>query len=164
MIGMPAFSPSRLWFPLFLVGVRITALCIPCSIEPTFDSTMVHGGFPAPPKVAVVKVTGPLETLIEVGIATGFKGAEEAPGLTDLVRADSLASDMTYSVFGGLVVVTTDAVEAVVRLDVFSKEGLSPTKDALLASAMEGCKGNLLEDDVLIVGIPRVRWIESGTC
>lgn len=52
----------------------------------------------------VVNVTAPGATADVLCKVIGFKGKDVNSLPTDLVSAESLASDMTYKVFGGLVV------------------------------------------------------------
>lgn len=94
------------------VEVRMTVLVVFCRMGPTLECTRLQGGLAGVAEVKVTALGGELaeddEQADEEGvwIPTGFRGAPAASAITDLVSADSLASDMTYRVFMGLVAVT----------------------------------------------------------
>lgn len=107
-----AFSPlcprGRSPFMAASVDVSITVLEAVCRTGPTLECTRLQGGGTC---VEGAKVTAPAEVAEEEAAAPAwttvvFNGTEAASAMTDFVSADSLASDITYSVFMGLVVVT----------------------------------------------------------
>lgn len=98
-------------FMVASVEVRMTVLEAVCRMGPTLECIRLLGGLGAPASREVAKVTGPAGELVEEeeGWRPGsLRGTEVASSITDLVSADSLASDMTYSVFMGLAVVTAE--------------------------------------------------------
>lgn len=75
-----------------------------CRTEPILDSTTVQAAFDVLASDGVVKVTAPGTIADELCKVIGFSGKDAKSLPTDFVSAESLASDMTYKVFGGLVV------------------------------------------------------------
>lgn len=95
------------------VDVNITVLDVVCKTGPILECTRLQGGLELLAGVVVAKVTAPRGEAAEedtavVWIVVGFSGTEAASAMTDFVSADSLASDITYRVFMGLVVVTAE--------------------------------------------------------
>lgn len=104
---LPRLSTPLIWFPVFSLAsvfVKITVLGEACKTGPILDSTIVQAGLDALARDVVVKVTAPGVTADELCKVIGLRGREVRSLPTDLVSAESLASDMTYSVLGGLVV------------------------------------------------------------
>lgn len=111
------FSPlcprARSPFMAVSVEVSITVLDVVCKTGPTLECTRLQGGLELLAGVVVAKVTAPIGAAAEedtavVWIAVDFSGTEAASAMTDFVSAESLASDITYRVFMGLVVVTAE--------------------------------------------------------
>lgn len=89
-------------FTVASVEVRMTVLEAVCRTGPTFECTRLPGGLGALARGEVAKVTAPVGELAdeeeeeEEGWMPGsLRGTEVASPITDLVSADSLASDMT---------------------------------------------------------------------
>lgn len=109
----PRCPTARSPFMAVSVEVKMTVLEAACKTGPTLECTRLQGELAG---AEVAKVRAPMGAVVLGTVAAtvcmlgGLRGTEAASAMTDFVRADSLASDITYRVFMGLVVVTAEEI------------------------------------------------------